>query len=151
MGPSAVDQLKLNSDGTVNLPKNMSDEVLASRAKSILQQSSIDKAEVALATDGSSSDRVVFHNGAGGSIRVKLGEVPQILGFAATLSKTELAADENAELVLSYTPPKGQEPPAPFTVQLVTEPFNQTFAIKVSVVSVPERPKFVPRSPAGQR
>src|SRR5258708_273226 len=60
MGPSNIEAPKRNADGTIELPKNFSQEVIAARARALLEQSGIDKRFVILEVEKSSSDRVIF-------------------------------------------------------------------------------------------
>jgi hypothetical protein len=130
MGPSAL-QVKRNPDGTVELPKKIDQTVLAKAAQQILQSVSMNKSEVTLSADKPSSDEVIFHNGAQGSVRVVLDPVAQLPGFSAVLDKADLNANENAVLKLRYEPPDTDSRPQPATVRLKVEPFNQQFAITV--------------------
>lgn len=129
MGPSAVPP-KANASGAPKLP-NVSQGAIAAAARNILQQSSIDKAQVVLATDKPSSDQVVFHNGFPGSVRVVLDAGAKLPGLKAELNKTELNAGENAVLKVSYQPPD-KDPRPPLTLRLTVAPFNQVFTIAVS-------------------
>ena len=131
MGDSNIEPPKKNSDGTVNIPKNLNDDLLASVTRSILAQSAIDKHEVVLLAEGTSADRVMFSNGAQGVVVLELAGVPEIPGFQARLEKTEVAAGQQTQLMLYYQAPAGSEPQAPFTLEIRTQPFNQVYPVKV--------------------
>jgi len=138
MGPSNVEAPKRNADGTIDLPKNFSDEVIAARARALLQQSGIDKRMVNLDAGKPSSERVIFTNSAQGPVGLSLAGVPQIPGFKAELDKQDVASGGTANLTLSYDS-KDTTPQAPFMIQVVTEPFNQAFNIQVVLGKQPEQ------------
>lgn len=129
MGPGAPNQPAPNASGTPQLP-NVSPEAIAGKARAILQQSSVDKAEVTLLADKSSSDQVVFHNGSEGPVRVELDPGMKIPGLKVELDKTDLHAGENAILKLQYDP-ADKDPKPSFTMRLTVRPFNQVFTISV--------------------
>ncbi len=111
-------------------PPDLSEAAIAEAARKIMRQSSVDKAQVTLATDKPSSEQVVFHNGFQGWVQVVLDPGPKTPGFSAELDKTSVNAGEDAVLKLRYQPADDQ--PAPVIVRLTIEPFNQTFPISVS-------------------
>lgn len=113
------------------LPKDFSDKTIADAARSILQQVSVDKNEVTLATDKASEARVVLHNGMSGSIQVELS-APQIPGFTAKLDQSIVRATGNVALVLRYEPGDRSERRDPASVQLLVQPLDQVFAIRVN-------------------
>jgi hypothetical protein len=133
MGPSNLEALQRASDPTNSLPKNLTPDAVAAAAANILGRANIDKAAVTLNSDRRSTDKVVFSNGAPGTVLVSLEGVPNIPGFRAELEQKEAGGGEKVNLVLSYEPPANAVPPEPFTIHLVTEPFNQTFGIKVTI------------------
>lgn len=120
--------------GDVALPKDFNDKTIAEAARSILQQVSVDRNEVTLATDKASEAKVVLHNGMSGSIQVELN-APQIPGFTAKLDQTTVRAAGNVTLVLRYEPGGGSEPRGPASVQLLVQPLDQVFAIRVNFAS----------------
>jgi hypothetical protein len=127
MGPSNIEPPKQNADGTIDLPKNLSQEIIAARARAILGQSAIDKSEVRLDSQGATG-QVTFTNSMQGPVEVSLVGVPQIPGFSAKLDRTEVPAGDRAVVSLSYDSNASH---APFTIQLMTQPFNQAYGIRV--------------------
>jgi hypothetical protein len=115
----------------VALPKDFSDKTIAEAARSILQQVSVDKNEVTLATDKASEAKVVLHNGMSGSIQVDLS-APQIPGFTAKLDQSIVRAAGNVALVLRYEPGGGTERRESASVQLLVQPLDQVFAVRVN-------------------
>ncbi len=136
MGPSSIEPPKRNSDGTVELPKNFSQEVIAARARALLEQSGVDKRVVSLEAGKPSSDRVMFTNAAQGPVELSLAGIPEIPGFTAKLDKEELPTGAIAFLTLSYD---SEESHPPFVMQLVTQPFNQGYSIQVILGKQPEK------------
>ncbi|HEY7333982.1 MAG TPA: hypothetical protein VH639_03795 [Bryobacteraceae bacterium] len=133
MGASDVPLLKKNPDGTISgMPSKLTQDVVDAAARKILQQTGLDKSEVTLATDKPSSERVVFHNGAQGSIRLEL-HAPQFPGLNVKVDKTDVNFGEDAALQISYDPPAGGGPaPESTSVYFVVIPFDQPYQIKVN-------------------
>ena len=138
MGPSNVDLITRKSDGTIGgIPQKLTQEAVDAAAKKILQQTGVDKPEITLAADKPSSERIVFHNGAPGSIHLDLYP-PPLPGFSAKLEKADLNFGEDAVLNVSYQPPAqataGETPsvPGPTAVFLVVVPFDKDFRIGVT-------------------
>jgi hypothetical protein len=125
--PSAIRTKPVDSKGRLNL----SQEEIAARAQSILQQSAFDKNELKLSANRVSSDQVVFHNGQPGQIKLTLmtGTLPA--GVTAKLDKSDLNAGENAVLKVSYEPPLDGPKPTGVNLQLVMAPFNKVFSVMV--------------------
>jgi hypothetical protein len=111
-------------------PPDLSEKGLAARTATILNQSSVDKSQVVLASDKASSDQVVFHNGYPGWVQVAVDPGPKVAGFSASVDKINLNSGEEAVLKISYDP---NDAPAPATrvVKLTVLPFNRTFSIAV--------------------
>jgi hypothetical protein len=132
MGPSDLDVIKPNPDGTITVPKRLTPEMVAAAGQRILQQqqSGLSKSEVTLAASKASSEEVAFHNGAQGSVDVRVEVTPEVAGLHAELDKTSVNAGENAMLKLRYEP--GDKPPgSPVTVRLIIAPFGQVFTATV--------------------
>ena len=90
LGPApAAAAPKNNDEGTGGLPKDLDEKAIAAAAKGILQQVSVDKKEVTLATDKPSEDKVVFHNGMPGSVQLELSapEIPGLHREARTIER----------------------------------------------------------------
>lgn len=131
MGQSNVEAIRKNADGTPNLPKSFNPEVIASAAKAILQQSSIDKNEIVLSADKPSTERVTFTNAVQGSIKLFLTGIPELPGFQAKLEKDVAGAGERVAVLISYDPTEKPAELQPFTLRLQTEPLNQLFTVQV--------------------
>jgi hypothetical protein len=128
MGPS---DLRL-PDGTTPVPKSLDRPTINSTADRILRQTSVDKDQVMLAPDKPSSTKVVFHNGAQGSVSVSLVGLPPVPGFSAKLDKQDVNAGQDAVVEISYNPPAGQQnPPASFVFAIEVAPFSQDFPVRV--------------------
>lgn len=134
MGPSNTDLIKRNPDGTIgNLPKAIDQSTVAAAAQQIFQASKLDKNAITLDSSKASSDKIVFHNGAPGSVSLELDGVPKLPGFSAKLDKANLNFRQDATLEISYDP-AGAPPKKPLgaiTLNLVVLPFNQTFPVTV--------------------
>jgi hypothetical protein len=132
VGPSDVSLLKKNADGTISgLPPALSQGTVDAAARQILQQSGVDKSEITLASDKASSEKVVFHNGAQGSVRLEL-HAPELPGLIAKLDKADVNFGEDATVQMSYQPPRdGGAVPDVASVYLVLIPFDRRFEIKV--------------------
>jgi hypothetical protein len=136
MGPSDVQLVQRQPDGTVTgLPPKITDAILNAAEHKILDPTSIgsiDKPEITFSASQASSDKVVFHNGQQGAIRLQLSPAP-IPGLTAQLDKTDLNAGDNAALQISYNPPSGQTAAGRSAViRLTVIPFNQTYNVKVN-------------------
>ena len=129
MGPSAGFH---KPDGTAPIPKKLDEATLAAEAARILQQvSSIDKNQVTLSSDKPSSAKVVFHNGAPGSVSVSVVMAAHA-GFTARFDKQDVNSGQDAVLEINYTPVDGQQaPPAGFDIAVEVAPFDQHYPIRV--------------------
>jgi hypothetical protein len=132
MGPSTVQPPTRNPDGSVNLPKDFSAELINQAARTILSQSGISKGEVNLSATGTSEDKVTFNNGAPGAVRLSLAGVPELPGFRVELDKTEVLANGQAQVTIRYQAPADAPPAQSFMIRVVSEPFNQVFPIRVN-------------------
>jgi hypothetical protein len=144
MGKSDVDRLREKSTpaaGTSAPQAGLSPAEIASRAAQILQQSSIDRSELVLQLDRPSSEKVVFHNGQAGSIKLVLDPGSKPVGCTVELDKTDLAAGENATVKIRFDPPAGSASvqPSNFTIRLTMEPFSRVFPINVKFAA-PAKP-----------
>lgn len=135
MGPSNIEPPKRNADGTVDVPKNLSAEIIAARARAILQTAGLDKGEIRLDAHAP-SDRAIFTNSAQGPVGLSLDGVPEIQGFSARLDKNEVPLGGTAGVTISYA---SDTPREPFNIRLVTEPFNQIFNLRVVLGKQPDR------------
>jgi hypothetical protein len=136
MGPSNVQPPTKNADGTPNLPKNLSPDVIQAAARAILQQSSIDRNQIVLSSDKVSNDRVVFTNAVQGSVGLMLTGVPELPGLEVKLDKSEIGAREQASILISYDPQLKPAELQPFTLRLTTAPLNQVFDVRVTFSGV---------------
>jgi len=131
MGPSNVEPPKQNPDGSIELPKSLSAEIVAARANAILQQSAVDKSVVRLDGGKPGSDRVTFTNSAQGSVGISLSGVPEIPGLTVKLERDQVPSGGTAYVTIAYD---AEDSTAhAFTLQLVTEPFNQAYSIRVTL------------------
>jgi len=122
------------NDAPVTLPKDFDEKAVAAAARSILQQVSVDKKEITLATDKASEEKVMFHNGMTGSVQVQL-TVPEISGFTAKIENRMVKAAADVPVVFRYEPNQISGQPArrdPVDVQFTVEPLNQIFVIRVN-------------------
>ncbi len=119
-----------NADANPDLPKSLNDQVVTAAAKSILQQVSVDKKEVTLATDKASEDRVTFHNGMTGSVQVSV-VAPEVPGFTAKAEQSIVRASSDLPVILRYEPGIGTPPNNPVTLQIIVQPLNQVFPVQV--------------------
>ena len=131
MGESKIEPPARNADGTIKLPPNFSPEVIAAAAKSILGQSSVDKSEVSLDSSKASEAVVYFTNGVQGTIRAALVGVPQVPGLTATLESNDVASGQKVAVKIRFEPAAEAPVPEAFTMQVVTEPVNQGYPIRV--------------------
>ena len=136
MGPSDVQLIQRQPDGTVTgLPPKITDAILNAAGQKILDPSSIgsvDKREITLSASRASSDKVVFHNGQQGSIRLELSPAP-ISGLTVQLDKTDLNAGDTAALQVSYDPRSGKAAAGRSAlIRLTVIPFNQTYDVNVN-------------------
>jgi hypothetical protein len=129
--PPATAPAKGAGNADPALPKDFNDQTIAAAARSILQQISVDKKEITLAADKTSEDRVVFHNGMPGSVQVEL-TAPSIPGFSAKLEQSTVRAAGDAPVVFRYDPTGQTARPDPINVQLMVQPLNQVFVIRVN-------------------
>lgn len=117
-----------------------SPEALNALAQEILRpgRAKVDRPAVTLRWGEASEEQVVFLNEFPG-VELEVGGWPDIPGFSVTLDKKSLQANENGIVRFRYTPPPGfdarQAPPAPFSVALAVEPFNQVLQIGVRFIS----------------
>lgn len=127
--PTPVPGIDKSPDG---LPKNLDDKALAEAARNILQQVSVDKNEVTLASDKSSDAKVIVHNGMGGAVQLEVN-APPVPGFTAKLEQPLVKAAGDTPVVFHFEP--GDAPAArrdPIQVQLMVQPLNQVFTIRVN-------------------
>jgi hypothetical protein len=81
-----------------------------------------------------SSAKVVFHNGAQGSVTVALERLPKAPpGMDVKLNANDLNAGQDAIVEVVYDPTKaeGQAPPSDFFFALDVAPFDQRFVVQV--------------------
>jgi hypothetical protein len=131
MGPS---QGFRKPDGATPIPKKLDDATINSEANRVLHLTGIDKDNVILRPDVASSGKVVFHNGAQGSVSVALERLPKSPpGMDVKLNVNDLNAGQDAIVEIAYDPTKaeGQRPPSDFFVALDVAPFDQRLVIQV--------------------
>jgi hypothetical protein len=127
--PAAASGSKDSGNG--GLPKDLDEKSIAAAAKNILQQVRIDKKEAALAIDKPSEDRVIFHNGMPGSVQLELS-APEVPGFTAKLEQSIVRPGGDVAVVFHYEPGASAGRRDPIAVQLVVQPTNQAFSIRVN-------------------
>jgi hypothetical protein len=113
------------------LPKDLNEKTIAAAAQDILQQVSVDKREVTLAANKPSEDKVVFHNGLTGSVQVELS-APEIPGFSVKLEQAIVRAGGDVPIVFRFEPSDPGARRDPIAVQLLVQPLNQPFMIRVN-------------------
>lgn len=128
--PAAAPQSAPTDGG---LPQKFDDKTIAAAARNILQQVSVDKKEITLAADKASEDRVVFHNGMNGSVQLEL-LAPEVPGFSAKLEQSIVRASTEVGVVFRYAPVNGVQRKDPIDVQLLVQPLNQTFPIRIHLL-----------------
>ena len=129
--PAAAATPAANNNGGADLPKDFSDQSLAAAARSILQQVSVDKKAITLAADKTSEDQVVFHNGMPGSVQLELS-TPDIPGFTVKLEQSIARGSADVPVVFRYVPGDAASPKDPINVQILVQPLNQAFVIRVN-------------------
>jgi hypothetical protein len=131
MGPSEGFR---KPDGSKPVPLSLDSATLNSEAQRILNQSSVDKSEVFFGPGKPDSAKVVFHNGAPGSVSISLVGLPNVLaGFSAKLDKQTVDAGQDAVIEISYNPPAGLEnAPPPFALAVDVAPFGQEFPVVIN-------------------
>ncbi len=146
MGPSADLAAQAAADKTAAADrKKINDDTMQAEAKKILDQigqtataTGVTPGEVTLALDKPSSAKVVFHNGAPGSLSLSLLGLPTDLpGFRAVLAKQNVHANEDTGVELVYDPASGQ-PQVPFiTIHVIVQPFGVDFPVRVNFEPAP--------------
>jgi hypothetical protein len=136
MGPSNVEVVTRKSETPITgVPDKINQDTVNALGMRILQQAGgLDKSEVTLSASQSSSDTVVFHNGAPGSVRLELS-VPKIPGLSAKLDKADLNYGESVALHIQYEPSPNRDKeaaPPPATLALVVTPLNQQLTVHVN-------------------
>jgi len=116
------------ANNAIPLPK-LDQKTMDAQAREILKQSQIDKPEIAMTASVASTQRVVFHNGAPGSVKVYV-QGPSLEGFTATMEKNDVGANQDVGINLHWEPGKAT-PPLALTVTVDVEPFGQVFPITV--------------------
>ena len=137
MGPTDATAIapKPDAAGLPGMPDKITQEMINALGQKILQQSGLDKSQVTLSASRSSSDTVIFRNGAAGSVRLELASFQSIPGFSAKLDKTDLNLGESAALHIQYDPDPNRDKntiPAPTSLDLTVVPFNQRFHVQVN-------------------
>lgn len=115
----------------IGFPKDFDEKSITAAAQGIFQQLGVDKNEVTLATNKSSEDRVVFHNGLSGGVQLELN-VPEVPGFTVKMEQAMVKAGADVPVVFRYEPGNAGTRREPVTVQLLAQPLNQIFTIRVS-------------------
>jgi hypothetical protein len=113
------------------LPTDLSPEALRSAAVKLLGQTGVDKSVVVVAADKASDAKVVFHNGLGGTVQVRLVVLGDNPGFTAKLEKTLVNPGEDSNLLVHYDPPGTPQLLLPVTLRLMVSPTAQTLDVAV--------------------
>lgn len=118
---------------TPDAPKlpDISAGAMKKEEEQIKKLSKVDKPMVAMSSGAATTEKVIFHNGQPGYVRVSLDPGPKIEGFSAKLEKANVGANEDATVTLHYEPGK-VPPPLGVTLKLVVEPLGQTFRLRSS-------------------
>jgi len=125
--PKAVEEAKKRDQAAPGI----SPDKIQRMAQAIMGQSGLDKSQLKLASDKTSSDQAVFKNGQGGYIKLALMEADLPPGMTATLDKNDVGAGEQAVLKVTYTPADKSKTPPAVTLRLVMEPFSRIFPVVV--------------------
>jgi hypothetical protein len=125
--------------------KKINDDTMRTEAQKILDQigqtataTGVTPGEVTLALDKPSSAKIVFHNGAPGSLSLSLMGLPTDLpGFRAALDKQNVNANEDTGVELVYDPASGL-PQLPFiTIHVIVQPFGLDFPVRINFGPTP--------------
>jgi hypothetical protein len=127
-GKPWVQQQTEAANNAIPLPK-LDQKTMDDQAKKILTASQIDKPNVAMTAGVASTEKVVFHNGAPGAVKVYV-QAPSVEGFTATIEKNDVGANQDVGITLHWEPGKAK-PPLGLIVTVDVEPFGQVFPITV--------------------
>jgi hypothetical protein len=130
MGPSDIEALSRSSASPGSMP-DLGPKAMQERANAIMQGSSLDKTELILPLDKSSSEQIVFHNGQPGTIKLILDASAKPAGLTAELDKSDVSAGQNAVIKIHFDPKDAAAAPPGFTLRLIMEPFDRVFPIAV--------------------
>ncbi len=131
-----VAQPLVNADGTLNIPADFAEPArVAAQGAVILNQAGLDKEAVTLNMQEAGEEQVTFHNGFNGSVSLQLTGDPHVLGLKIALDKPNLNGAEDAHLRISWDPASGTPSAlgAEYTVRLNLIPFNQEYAVKITL------------------
>ncbi len=123
-----------NEDGSINLPKDFSPEVMAAAFQEIMQKTEVNKTEVTLSRTAASEDTFVLHNANPGSLGVEIGAYPEKPGLTIQADRPMVNANEDIVVTVRYAPPaelKDGDSPTDFQFNIGTVPLNQTFRLTV--------------------
>ncbi len=137
MGPSDLSAIKRNADGTITLPKLTQENVLA-QAANIMKANGVDKGDVRFDAGMPGSDKITFHNGQPGSVRLELLSMPPVPGLTYKFDKVDLNGGESAVLSVDYQPVEGKEMPREAKILFEIQPFNSTYTIAVHFEKAPQ-------------
>lgn len=141
MGPSDINALTKNPDGSIRLPHDFSPDAIKAAAQTLVQATKIDKNEVVFSPEKGGSDKVVLHNGAPGYVNLELEKGVPVPGLTLELDKTQVGPNQDATLKIVYKPaPKDDEKPLPdvVTAKLTIAPFSQVFAVSIRIGAPPQ-------------
>jgi hypothetical protein len=113
------------------LPTDVTPEGIRAAAQKLLGQTSVDKSEVALSLSSPSESKVVFHNGMGGPVQVRLAKFNETPGFRAVLDRENVGAGETATLTVRYDPVEAKPTASSLDLRLVVSPTSQAFPLTV--------------------
>jgi hypothetical protein len=141
---NALNQLRVNPDGTLELPKDFATpEALMAQKNTILQQAGLDKSETTLTYGVAAKDQFTFKNGFNGDIMIELLGAPEVPGLKVTLDKRMLRAHENAVVSVQYDPPAEAAnldwTTRTYSVDVMLQPFNQSYTMKLKVQAPPAK------------
>jgi hypothetical protein len=128
--PRAQDPAAAAADPAAKLP-DLSQKAIDKQAQQILNQSRVDRPLVTMSATSPTSERVMFHNGQAGFVRVFIDPGPPVEGFTASIEKTDVGTNQDVAVTLRYEPGKTPPPPAGVIVKLYVEPLKQLFQIAV--------------------
>jgi len=115
------------------LPKDASPAAVAAARSNITAATSLDKQSLTFTRGNAAAERVVFHNGNRGPVKLVADVIGNPQEFAVEPLSASIGADQDFTVKVSYTPVEG--PSVPAKVRLTVEPFQREFLIPVTFAS----------------
>lgn len=105
--------------------------MIAQQQRAILQQSKLDHDKVDFVAGQPGEQRITLQNGFTGDVSLQLEGGFNMDGITVTIEKANLHPKENGTVVIKYAPAAAKAQVG--TVRLNVQPFNQTYAVQVSI------------------